>query len=210
LTILPRENGETGILYATGNIVRADLFNEPVVPAVNGFRYVPGFIDESEEKLLIAFAQSLDLKPFIFHGFEAKRKTMSFGVDYHFDSREASPGLPIPGELDFLIAKTAALLKLNPALFAEALVTEYPPGSVINWHRDAPPFDIVAGISLMSGCIFRLRPYDKTKHDRKSMISFPVGRRSLYVMKGEARQDWEHSIRPVTQTRYSITLRTLR
>ena len=93
---------------------------------------------------------------------------------------------------------------------AELLVTQYPLGAVINWHRDAPPFKQIAGISLLSDCIFRLRPYDKLKQNRNSILSFPVKRRSLYVMEGIARQDWEHSIAPVMAPRWSITLRSLR
>jgi hypothetical protein len=38
----------------------------------------------------------------------------------------------------------------------------------------------------------------------------PVRRRSLYVIGEEARTEWEHSTAPVENTRFSITLRTLR
>ena len=100
-----------------------------------------------------------------------------------------------------------ALKKEN---IAELLVTEYPPGSVINWHRDAPPFDLIAGISLQSDCTFKLRPHEKEKQTRKATVSFKVGRRSLYVMEGEARTHWQHSIAPVKHLRYSITIRTLK
>jgi alkylated DNA repair dioxygenase AlkB len=93
---------------------------------------------------------------------------------------------------------------------AELLVTEYPSGSVINWHRDAPPFNVIAGVSLQTSCTFRLRPYDKTKQKRSALISFPVTPRSLYIMAGAARSEWEHSNAPVNDTRYSITLRTLK
>ena len=41
--------------------------------------------------------------------------------------------------------------------FAELLVTKYPPGSVINWHLDAPPFELIAGISPAADCIFKLK-----------------------------------------------------
>ena len=37
----------------------------------------------------------------------------------------------------------------------EVLVTEYAPGAGIGWHRDAPMFGMVAGISLLSACRFR-------------------------------------------------------
>jgi len=33
--------------------------------------------------------------------------------------------------------------------------------------------------------------------------------RSLYIMTGEARRVWEHSIPPVKEPRYSITFRSM-
>jgi alkylated DNA repair dioxygenase AlkB len=103
----------------------------------------------------------------------------------------------------------AAYLQIDRDQFAELLVTDYPIGSVINWHRDAPPFDIIAGLSLLSDCTFKLRPHDKSKQGRGSVISLLVKRRSLYVMQGPSRSEWQHSIIPVREIRYSITLRTL-
>jgi alkylated DNA repair dioxygenase AlkB len=43
--------------------------------------------------------------------------------------------------------------------------------------------------------------------DRQTIMVEP---RSAYLMTGLARTDWEHSIPPVGEHRYSITLRTLR
>jgi alkylated DNA repair dioxygenase AlkB len=121
-----------------------------------------------------------------------------------------SKGKEIPIEFHSLIEKVAHHLSLQPSAFAELLVIEYPVGAVMNWHRDAPPFDIIAGISLQADCTFRFRPQEKEKQSRSSIISFPVQRRSLYVMRGSSRTDWQHSVAPVKQVRYSITLRTLK
>lgn len=181
---------------------------EPVFP--EGFEYFPAFISAEEEHALIAAIAGLELHPMIFHGYKANRKTASFGYDYSFTNRQLSKGKPIPAVFHSLVKKVGDKLSVSPEDFAELLVTEYPPGSVINWHRDAPPFDIIAGISLMSDCIFRLRPHDKTKQNRSSVISFPVEKRSLYVIKNAARTEWQHSITPVKGIRYSITLRTLK
>jgi alkylated DNA repair dioxygenase AlkB len=74
--------------------------------------------------------------------------------------------MPIPGEFMSLIGKTANIANVSPDAFEEALITEYPEGSVINWHRDAPTFDIIAGISLLSDCRFRLRPHDRAGQTR--------------------------------------------
>jgi alkylated DNA repair dioxygenase AlkB len=181
---------------------------EPVFP--EGFQYFPDFISEEEEQLLLRSAKETKVHSMIFHGYTANRKVASFGFDYSFTNRKLTRGNEIPAEFDLIINKVAEELSLHPADFAELLVTEYPPASVINWHRDAPPFDIIAGISLLSDCIFRLRPQEKAKQTRNNVISFPVKRRSLYVMKGPSRSEWQHSIAPVKETRYSITLRTLK
>ncbi|MGZ5133503.1 MAG: alpha-ketoglutarate-dependent dioxygenase AlkB [Flavitalea sp.] len=175
-----------------------------------GFQYFPEFLTVQEETDLTTEVSNINLHTFVFQGFEAKRKVASFGYDYSFEKRNLSRGKEIPPVFDSLIQKVSNQLNIQQQLFAELLVTEYPAGAVINWHRDAPPFDVIVGISLMADCIFRLRPQDKMKQGRGSIMSFPVMRRSLYVIKGSARTDWQHSITPVKETRYSITLRTLR
>lgn len=181
---------------------------EPAYPA--GFAYTPDFISADEEMRLYEEISKIELHNFNFQGYTANRKVASFGYDYSFENGKLSRGKEIPTVFDFVIKKVGDHLRVPQAEFAEFLVTEYPPGAVINWHRDAPPFDIIAGISLMADCTFRLRPQDKAKQGRGSVISFPVKRRSLYIIQGTARSDWQHSITPVKQTRFSITLRTLR
>ncbi len=37
----------------------------------------------------------------------------------------------------------------------------------------------------------------------------PLAPGSAYLLSGEVRRDWEHSITPMTALRYSITFRTL-
>ena len=176
----------------------------------DGFSYSENFITLEEEDELIREIAEIELHGLLFQGFEAKRKVASFGYDWSFEKRALSKGKDIPPVFDSLLNKVAAKLYKAKDDFAELLVTEYPVGSVINWHRDAPPFDIIAGISLQSDCIFRLRPHEKIKQNRKSIISLPVKRRSLYIMEGIARTEWQHSIAPVKEVRYSITLRTLK
>jgi alkylated DNA repair dioxygenase AlkB len=187
----------------------ADLFTSDL-KFPEGFLYLPQFLTEKEEEDLIEIISKSELHPFTFQGFEAKRKVASFGYDYLFDKGSLSRGKPIPPAFNPLIEKVSDTLSLSTGDFAELLITEYPVGAVINWHRDAPPFDLIAGISLLSDCKFRLRPYDKKNQSRSSLLSFPVKRRSMYVMKGPARTDWQHSIAAVKEVRFSITLRTLR
>jgi alkylated DNA repair dioxygenase AlkB len=181
---------------------------EPIFP--EGFLYIPDFLDEKEEQFLIKEISKIKLHNFIFQGFEARRKVASFGYDFNFENRSISPGNPIPTSFEGMIRKVSQTINLEPKDFSELLITEYPVGSVINWHRDAPPFEIIAGISILSDCIFRFRPHEKAKQGRSSIISFPIKRRSLYIIQDTARTEWQHSISAVKDVRYSITLRTLK
>lgn len=181
---------------------------DPLLP--QGFSYLTNFISSEEEAALLNLISKFELHAFQFHGYEGKRKVASFGYDWSFEKRSLSKGKEIPKEFDWLIQRTAHHLKINQNDFAELLITEYPVGSVINWHRDAPPFELIAGISLLSNCTFRLRPHDKSKQGRKNIHSLEVSPHSLYIMKDEVREKWEHSTVAVKSVRYSITLRTLR
>ena len=182
--------------------------NETNLP--DGFSYYPGFITHDEENELLHSIKKIELTNMKFQQYTAKRKTASFGYDWSFDKRVLTKGKGIPSDFDWFIEKVAAFTNINYTNIAELLITEYPVDSVINWHRDAPPFDTIIGVSLSADCTFKLRPYDKAKQNRKAIISLPVQRRSLYIMKDEARTDWEHSTGPVKAVRYSLTLRTLR
>lgn len=186
------------------------LFPDEPATIIDGFTYVQNFINPQEEKHLLEEIAKLDLHTFKFQGYEAKRNVASFGYDWNFDSKTLSKGKDIPIAFYDILLKTAQHLGLEKENFAELLVTEYPIGSVINWHRDAPPFDLIAGISLLSDCRFRLRPQEKSQQIKSKTKSFDVQRRSLYVMQSSARSEWQHSISPVKNIRYSITLRTLK
>jgi len=180
----------------------------PVLP--KGFAYNKNFINEEEEMKVVKCIEQLDLQKMKFHEYEAKRKVISFGQGWSFTEQRLKQGTPIPKDFDFLIDKIAAHLSIPKELIAQFLVTEYPVGSVINWHRDAPPFDIIAGVSLLSDCTFKLRPHEKGKQTRSATISLPVQRRSLYTMQDEAKSQWQHSTAPVEKVRYSLTFRTLK
>jgi alkylated DNA repair dioxygenase AlkB len=100
-----------------------------------------------------------------------------------------------------------ALAGVPAALLEQVLVTEYAPGAGIGWHKDKGVFADVVGISLLSACRFRLRRKRADTWRRASFIAAP---RSAYVLRGEARTDWEHSIPALETLRYSVTFRSLK
>ncbi len=180
----------------------------PVLP--EGFSYHTNFISETEEIQLVKLIQQFDLQPMKFHEYEAKRKIISFGNGWSFTEQKLKEGNPIPAEFDFLIEKIANHRSIGKESIAQFLITQYPVGAIINWHRDAPPFASIAGVSLLSDCIFKLRPQDVSKQTRSATISLPVQRRSLYIMQGISKIEWQHSTAPCDRVRYSLTFRTLK
>jgi len=165
-------------------------------------------ITPGDERRLLSRIADLPFKEFQFHGFEGKRRVVSFGWRYNFSEQRALPSDPIP---DFLLETHRTVQAASgfalPDL-AQVLVTEYAPGAPIGWHKDRPFFDKVVGLSLASACNFRLRkPLDKGKWQRVALRLEP---RSAYLLRGAARREWEHSIPPVESLRYSVTFRNLR
>jgi alkylated DNA repair dioxygenase AlkB len=100
--------------------------------------------------------------------------------------------------------------------FAMALINEYRPGAPIGWHRDAPQYGIVTGVSLLTPCRMKLRPYvspaahPEDSRPRRTTHEIELFPRSAYLMSGQVRNEYEHSIPAVEALRYSITFRTLR
>lgn len=176
-------------------------------PQIEGFLYDDDFITPDEELALLHRIRSLDFHAMKMRGVIARRRVLHYGVHYSFETFKASAGPPIPDFLLPLRERAAPLAGVASGDLAEALLTEYAPGAPIGWHRDAHPFDIVIGISLLSACRFRFR---RGKVRAWETAEVPLPPRSAYVLTAPARTEWEHSIPPVKELRYSITFRTLR
>jgi alkylated DNA repair protein (DNA oxidative demethylase) len=179
------------------------LFDAPVIPGLN---YAEELIGEAEERALLDRLILLDLAPFRFHGWLGNRKTHSFGWRYDFDDASFAPGDPIPEWLLAVRAKAAAFAGLAPDIFVHALLARYDPGAGIGWHRDRDVFEHVVGVSLNTPATLRFRRRTPAGFSRASIELAP---RSAYLLSGEARHDWEHSIAPGDRLRFSITFRSL-
>jgi alkylated DNA repair dioxygenase AlkB len=184
-------------------MTQADLFAEPMLA---GIEYRPDFISCAEEAALIAQLNAMDLAPFRFHGWTGNRRTQSFGWRYDFDDASFTTTDPIPDWLAPLRDKAAELAGVGPEDIAHALLARYDPGAGIGWHKDRSVFDRVVGISLNSPAALRFRQRTPGGFRR---FSLPVEPGSAYLLSGDARHEWEHSIVPGETLRFSITFRTM-
>lgn len=172
-----------------------------------GFRYEPNLLSPEEERALIEQFGTLDLKPFHFHGYEGNRRVVSFGHHYDFSDQKLKQTRPIPEFLLPLRAKAGVFASIASDDLSHVLITEYAPGAGIGWHRDKSVFGDVIGVSFASACRFRFRRQAGKKWERAEQLLEP---RSIYLMRGASRTEWEHSIPAGEELRYSVTFRTLR
>jgi alkylated DNA repair dioxygenase AlkB len=175
-------------------------------PLIEGLRYREDVITLTQERGLLGRLTDLDLAPFRFHGWLGNRRTQSFGWRYDFDDASFSPTEPIPDWLLDVREIAAAFAEVPSDDFVQALIARYDPGAGIGWHRDRDVFENVVGISLGTPATLRFRRRTPAGFKRASLEVVP---RSAYFLSGEARHDWEHSISPGDQLRFSITFRTL-
>ena len=179
------------------------LFDEPLIA---GLEHREEFIRPEEEAQLLERLQKLDLAPFRFQGWVGKRRTQSFGWRYDFDDASFVPADPIPDWLLPLRDKAANFAGATPGEFVHVLLARYDPGAGIGWHRDRPVFEKVVGLSLGSSATLRFRQRTDSGFRRASLELDP---RSAYLLTGAVRHEWEHSIAPAEELRFSITFRTL-
>jgi alkylated DNA repair dioxygenase AlkB len=179
------------------------LFDAPLIA---GLAYREEVIAKADEGMLIEHLASMDLPPFRFHGWLGNRRTKSFGWRYDFEDSTFSPTETIPAWLEPLREAAAAFAGLDPAEFVAVLLARYDRGAGIGWHRDRDLFDEVVGISLASPAILRFRRRRPGGFDRASLELAP---RSAYQLSDAARWEFEHSIAPGDDLRFSITFRRL-
>jgi len=175
-------------------------------PLIEGLRYEEDLISPAEERALLDQLGALELAPFRFHGWLGNRRTQNFGWRYDFDDASFTPGQPIPDWLLPLRLRAAAFTGLPADGFVQSLIARYDPGAGIGWHRDRDVFEDVVGVSLGTPATLRFRRRTDSGFKRASLELAP---RSTYLLSGEARHDWEHSITPGQSLRFSITFRTL-
>jgi DNA oxidative demethylase len=178
-----------------------------IVEEPAGLRYVPDFLTEAQEEWLLERLTKLEYGEVRMHGQVARRVVRHYGTSYHFETGAVTPGEPIPDWLLPVRERCAALLESPTADLAEALATSYPPGASIGWHRDAPAFGDVVGVSLGSPSPMR---FQLGKGDERRVWEQWLEPRSAYVLAGPVRTRWQHHIPAVREPRYSLTFRTLR
>lgn len=187
-----------------------DLFG-PQLP--EGMRLDEGFLGLEEERELLAHIRTLPLTNAEYLQYTARRRTMNYGGKYDFAHQQLNAAPPIPAWLEPLKRRAAEWARLDPAKIAQALVSEYVPGTPLGWHRDVPDYEHIVGISLAGKAVMRLRRYPPRRPDggpARADLKLTLLPRSIYTLQNEARWGWQHAVSPTRELRYSITFRTMK
>ena len=176
---------------------------------IPGLQCLEEFIDEATE---VALVQALDAAAW---RDDLQRRVQHYGYRYDYKARKIERsmfvgGLPSWAALvgDSLVAK---------GLFAAApdqmIVNEYQPGQGISAHVDCVPCfgPVIASLSLLSACTMEF-----ISRETKEVVPVRLAPRSLVVLSGEARYQWQHRIPPRKSDdgvkrgrRLSLTFRTV-
>jgi len=173
-----------------------------------GLVYREEFISREEERALLAVLEALEFRTITMRGQTARRTVRHFGLDYAYETGELVPADPLPEPLHPLRDRCAALMERDPQDLVQILVSRYPEGAGIGWHRDAPMFGSrIAGVSLRAPCRMR---FQRTLQGVRSTAELELAPRSAYLLSGKARWSWQHFIPATEDLRYSVTFRTLK
>jgi alkylated DNA repair protein (DNA oxidative demethylase) len=136
----------------------------------------------------------------------ARREMRCFGWSYVTRGRTLARCEALPHELAAALKQWLEHGGVDAALLEQVIVTRYRLGAGIGWHTDAPVFGpVVATLSL--GADWRME-FRRRAGDKAIRIALP--QRSLLLLEGEARTQWQHRIPPVKETRVSLSFRTVR
>ncbi len=190
---------------------QAQLFGtDDVLPP--GLLFTPEFISAAEEADLLAVAAALPLREARYKEYTARRRVYAYGSRFDFDEYKLRPRAigELPAPLAALREKLAPWAGVAGSDFVHVMISEYRPGTPLGWHRDAPDYEVIVGVSLGSPARLRFRPWPTDSPKGEGIVALDLAPRSAYLMRGVARWGWQHSVPPVPGLRYSVTMRTAR
>ena len=192
-------------------------------PTVPGLYYWPDVISEEHSGKLLEFIRSDKVSWKAVGSSTTSRIASHSGYDYDYTSKRVTASEPIPKPFQKLAKLADACceaLLLNTEEFNQCLVNEYlgEHSHGIGWHVDVAAFGpVIACYTLCSGAEMHFRD-----HQSGTPVKIRVEPRSLYIMSGESRSSWQHSMpcrksdpnpnggaRIKRGTRYSVTFRSV-
>lgn len=163
-------------------------------PTIPGLYILSNFIDDVEEEKLKRGASggtwdSVGGNPV------KSRRIQHYGYRYNYKSRSVTEkdylgSLPEwSNPIEERIKEIPIIKDLQSKGPNQLIVNEYKPGQGIAWHTDAKSFgDPIVTLSTCGSCIFEMKDADG------NITELFLKPRTLVVMSGESRWEWQHRI----------------
>lgn len=154
---------------------------------IAGLTYIPDYISVNEaEQLLFKIDQQI-------WSTELKRKVQHYGYKYDYKKRLVDPSMNLGTLPSWLqnIAQRFYLEGLTEKIPDQAIANEYQPGQGIANHIDCVPCfgNTIISLSLGGTCVMEF-----THGKTKAKIPVFLLPRSIIILQGAARYEWQHGI----------------
>lgn len=154
---------------------------------ISGLTYTADFISVQEQDFLLA---QIDQQPWLT---DLKRRVQHYGYKYDYKARAVGNDAYLGPLPDWLLSISKKLHDdgIFPSVPDQVIVNEYLPGQGISAHIDCVPCfaDTIASLSLGSACVME---FSNPQTGEKQSIVLEA--RSLIVLSGPARYEWQHAI----------------
>ena len=163
---------------------------------INGLQYIPEFIDREEHDFLLT---QIDKSPWLN---DLKRRVQHYGYKYDYKFHRIDRSMKI-SELPSWLSDFALRMCIKGVFSKipdQVIVNEYLPGQGITDHVDCTPCfsDTIASLSLGAECVM----YLTNIKDSKQKHPYLLKKRSVIVLKEDARYNWMHGIKAVKTDNY--------
>lgn len=182
-----------------------------------GFFLVPDAISADDEKEILTFLENEKWTPLTIK-VDTGRLVLQYGLRFNYHHHEVVADVPdIPDVLKGLINRLYKVCQEQNLKFGKAtqiIVNKYTPGQGISKHIDWKGFGpVVASFTLKASA-------DIEFENGSQRLTVHPPARSLYLMSGDARTKWTHSMparkydviggkKVMRETRVSVTIRSV-
>jgi alkylated DNA repair protein alkB family protein 8 len=149
-----------------------------------GLVIIPEWISGDEESQLMAEIDSREWNTKI------RRRVQHYGYTFEYSRLDVDKSCP-PTSIPDMCAKLLERQELNQEGYNQLTINEYSPGVGIASHCDTHSAftDVIAVVSLLAPITI-----DFVSHDALKKVAVVIPSRSLFLMGGESRYGWRHSI----------------
>lgn len=168
-----------------------------------GMTVIPDIMTAAYEAEVISFVDGLEMS----HAPQpeaGRRFTRAYGWGYDPETYDLVPADPLPVELEPVRHVVAEFAGIDPEILEHCMVSRFDAGAMIPWLKMRPIWERLIGVALGNPMPMQFR-----SEAGKETIDLTVSPRSLYLLSGASRDEYEHCFPATSQPRWCLWFRDL-